>query len=284
MCAATAVRPSRGSGENRLHAWKGARVGSAVKGGARGVRTNGSKLVSPSTRSQASPLDRAKADEVAWKEVSDLFNVARGVRLRGDKALRFVYVMSEDDEGPVKIGVAADPVGRLRTMRTGNPRRLRLEFVLLGDHTVEGLLHELWAPFRFTGEWFRGECRPALFPILRDAVSAQVAYLSEPRTVSFDKLRDITRAAHGENPLVRAKDPEPERMLDCGNRWSEASGNCCELHMVIAANRERKAKQLEHLATAKDALARVKANGSHLNVEPLERRLATTEKKLLRRK
>lgn len=258
-------------------------MGSAVQGdGARGVRTSTAKFVRRSSTAQLSPLDKAKPDEVVWGQVNDLFNAARDVRLRGDKPLRFVYVMSEDDEGPVKIGVARNPIDRLRNMRTGNPRRLRLEYVLLGDETVESLLHELWEPFNLSGEWFRGECRPALFPILHDAAAQQVVYLrSDPQPVRFDDLRALAFDAHGENPLIRGRDSDPDVPLECGRRVP--AGDCCQHHMTMSARADRHRQDLKHLSDAKDALARAKANGSTLNLEPLEQRLATTERKLSRK-
>jgi hypothetical protein len=82
-----------------------------------------------------SPLDKAAGHEVAWRRVSDVFDAARQIR-----NCKFVYFIGEDDDGPVKIGVAKDPISRLRAMQTGNPRRLRVEHVLVGDMDVEKLL------------------------------------------------------------------------------------------------------------------------------------------------
>lgn len=129
----------------------------------------------------SSPLDKATAAEVVWDQVSDLFNLARGI---GDVC--FVYVIAEADDGPVKIGVAKDPISRLRAMQTGNPRRLRLEYVLLGDKTLERRLHEYWEPWAIRSsrnskkadtapgtEWFKPEVREKLFPIMETAADTQ---------------------------------------------------------------------------------------------------------------
>ena len=41
----------------------------------------------------------------------------------------FVYVLAWDDKGPSKIGFAADPKKRLRTLQTGSPHTLQLKHV-----------------------------------------------------------------------------------------------------------------------------------------------------------
>lgn len=168
-----------------------------------------------------SPLDRAAGYEVAWRQVSDLFNAARDVR-----DCRFVYFIGEDDDGPVKIGTAKDPVARLRGMQTGNPRRLRVEHVLLGDMPIEKLLHEFWEPYavasaRSAGkpnaapgtEWFRSEVRAELFPIIETAAREQVAFLATAEgTVMFESLERVVRQAHIAHGFV-AKGRDEVRLL-----------------------------------------------------------------------
>jgi hypothetical protein len=90
----------------------------------------------PSKRT--SPLDKAYGHEVSWPATSALFELSR------DVVSGFVYVIGEEDGGAVKIGVASDPVKRLRQMQTGNPRRLRIEYVLFGGLSLEKQLHEIW--------------------------------------------------------------------------------------------------------------------------------------------
>jgi hypothetical protein len=124
-----------------------------------------------------SPLDKAKGYEVVWKQVAPLFR--RGARPTATP--RSSTSSAKADDGPIKIGVSKDPISRLRTMQTGNPRRLRIEYVLMGDTNIERLLHELWEPFaifsaRTAGkpdaapgtEWFTPDTRKALLPIVRD--------------------------------------------------------------------------------------------------------------------
>jgi hypothetical protein len=127
-----------------------------------------------------------------------------------------VYFIGETDDGPLKIGVSKDPISRLRGMQTGNPRRLRLEWVLLGGLAIEKLLHEFWEPFavlsaRSVGkvgaapgtEWFNPEVRNELVPIIAAAVEQQLLYLQEATTTyAEDDLERIIRDAHADSGFV----------------------------------------------------------------------------------
>lgn len=163
-----------------------------------------------------SPIDKAKAYEVEWDQVSPLFEAARPF-----VDVTFVYVIGEHDHGPLKIGTSRDPVSRLRTMQTGNPRRLRIEHVLVGGGALEGLLHEFWEPFavisaRSDGkpdaapgtEWFKPEAREELIPIVADAGQRQVAALRSPEAPSLLDLESVVRSAHAESGFVARKRDE----------------------------------------------------------------------------
>lgn len=150
-------------------------------------------------RTFQSPIDKAKPWEVVWQQVAPVFDVAREV-----EGVEFVYVISEGEDGPLKIGKAKDPIGRLRTMQTGNSRRLKLEFVVMGDRTCERLLQEMFEPFAIRSvakrnrertnpgtEWFRPEIRPSLALILPEAARLQFEYLDEIRDHHFERLAEI---------------------------------------------------------------------------------------------
>lgn len=151
-----------------------------------------------------SPLDKAAGYEVVWQQVSTLFEAARRIQ-----DMQFVYFIGEPDDGPVKIGTTKDPIARLRKMQTGNPRRLRIEHVLVGDESVEKLLHEFWgshaiyAPHRRAKamtpgtEWFEPTIRAELFPIIETATEHQAAFLTEAKgDIPIDSLERLVRQAH----------------------------------------------------------------------------------------
>ena len=156
-------------------------------------------------RKPKSPIDKAKGYEVVWQQVSDLFDAVRPIQ-----GASFVYFVGEEDDGPVKIGVAKDPISRLRGMQTGNPRRLRIEQVLVGHNTLEKLLHELWESFAIRSaaarrrpdgapgtEWFRAGIRAELLPIIASAADAQAAHINESTgNLDAETTERIVRDAH----------------------------------------------------------------------------------------
>lgn len=178
----------------------------------------------PKRQLTRSPIDKAKAYEVVWPRVAPLFQAAR---LYLDAS--FVYVIGEPDEGPIKIGFSKDPIGRLRNMQTGNSRRLRMEYVLVGAMGTEKLLHHFWeshailsaskkgTPGAAPGtEWFKPEARTQLLPIVERAVALQIEMLKrdEPQT-SFSELEGAVREAHAESGFV-AHMHEPTILLAQG--------------------------------------------------------------------
>lgn len=187
-----------------------------------------------------SPIDKAKAHEIVWPNVSPIFEVTRPM-----EGACFVYVIGEADDGPLKIGLSKDPTARLRTMQTGNPRRLRIEYVLMGDMAIEKLLHELWEPFAIVSansagkvgaapgtERFKPEARDQLLDIIHDAVDRQVEYLEDAvfaalngrseEGPSYAELEYRVRQAHADSGMV-AKGREEILLLAHGAGYVRAS-------------------------------------------------------------
>jgi hypothetical protein len=71
---------------------------------------------------------------------------------------RYVYVIGAET-GPVKIGVAAEPVLRIRELQTGNPRELQVLAQCRGGEETEATLHSLFERERLQGEWFKRSSR-----------------------------------------------------------------------------------------------------------------------------
>lgn len=166
------------------------------------IRTRGKRPASRLTAVTKSPLDKAAGFEVVWGQVQELFDAARPIVDRS-----FVYAIGEED-GPVKIGFAIDPVKRRRDMQTANPRPLRIEHVILGDRAVEHFLHEQWEHLALCQdrtrlvarpgvEWFHSDIRDELFPLLGEIAARQADYVrSRDYEVRMTDLEDIVRAAH----------------------------------------------------------------------------------------
>lgn len=69
-----------------------------------------------------------------------------------------LYFVRSGLTGPVKVGVAGDVVRRLVALQTGNPAPLYLltcrAFPNPDAYRAEASVHELFARFRLSGEWF----------------------------------------------------------------------------------------------------------------------------------
>jgi hypothetical protein len=65
-----------------------------------------------------------------------------------------VYMIRAGMGGDVKIGLAADPLKRLKALQTSNTAKLRLIRVLDGEADAEKALHRRFAALRKSGEWF----------------------------------------------------------------------------------------------------------------------------------
>lgn len=66
-----------------------------------------------------------------------------------------IYFVAAQNSGLIKIGVACDPVSRLRDLQVGSPERLRLLAVTPGTAADERALHQRFSAHREHGEWFR---------------------------------------------------------------------------------------------------------------------------------
>lgn len=77
----------------------------------------------------------------------------------GDCRETCIYVIQEENQGHVKIGISDDPEARLASMQTCNPRELSLVLAITGCKHVEKLIHGDLFGHRIRGEWFRYEGR-----------------------------------------------------------------------------------------------------------------------------
>jgi hypothetical protein len=176
------------------------------------ARTTGGRFNRKPKPRFKSPLDKAKAPEVVWHQVAPLFEAAR----RWLNA-SFIYFIGEPDSGPIKIGFSGDPIGRLRNMQVGNPRRLRMEYVLVGGMETEKLLHQLWEPHAILSanrkglpgtapgtEWFKPTAREQLLPIVAEAARFQADLLNadRPEPASFEEMEWAVREAHARSGFV----------------------------------------------------------------------------------
>ncbi len=79
----------------------------------------------------------------------------------------FLYIISEGDAGPIKVGVSNSHESRLCSLQSGNSKPLRLDFTLpfaSRDEAfrAEGIVHKFLSETSMVGEWFDFEPRMAV--------------------------------------------------------------------------------------------------------------------------
>lgn len=65
-----------------------------------------------------------------------------------------IYAIRAGDAGPIKFGVAKEPLKRLATLQTGNPVQLKLLVAVDVHEENERLIHRYLRAERERGEWF----------------------------------------------------------------------------------------------------------------------------------
>lgn len=89
--------------------------------------------------------------------------------------LTWIYCIQAGERGPVKIGLARNPLERLATLQQGNPEPLRGVWVWQGLPEEERFMHDVCAEWRIRGEWFQPT----------EEVRAAVAFLGDPFEGAF---------------------------------------------------------------------------------------------------
>lgn len=79
-----------------------------------------------------------------------------------------VYFIQQGLDGPIKVGTADNPDGRLSQLQTAHVEKLYLRAVRRGGYELERQLHERFAAGRIRGEWFRPDT-PGMAETLEDA-------------------------------------------------------------------------------------------------------------------
>lgn len=68
--------------------------------------------------------------------------------------LRWVYFIQTSRSWNVKVGIAAKPLSRLATLRTGNAEELEIIATFRGTTADEAAIHRALQHYRLRGEWF----------------------------------------------------------------------------------------------------------------------------------
>jgi hypothetical protein len=137
-----------------------------------------------------------------------------------------VYFIRAGVDGPVKIGIAREPLKRLRDLQVANPVELRLLAVTDGGRAAEVMLHRTFRESRVRGEWFEMSSR--LEAVIEEAAGktpvpgsfAELVAL-EPRLEGLcqdarDARRRRDRGAPACSSQVMRRQIEPRLRVLCG--------------------------------------------------------------------
>lgn len=134
----------------------------------------------------------------------------------------YVYVVKAEGDSPVKVGKGDKDLSRLSAVQTGNPRRLKLLYLLVGELRLENHLHRrLGGESRLVGEWFDGPQVPEFLTFVEDLANRMKAAQAEtPGTLphwahfidDWDHYR-VSRTARSSVP-IRKSFVEPEPVSD----------------------------------------------------------------------
>lgn len=95
---------------------------------------------------------RPRRDPHAARKRALRAEIRRLEREAAADAQGYVYLVSDGDA--YKVGYSTDPHGRLASLQTGNPRRLRLLFYVPGTPEDEAALHAKYIGDNLLQEWF----------------------------------------------------------------------------------------------------------------------------------
>lgn len=127
-----------------------------------------------------SPLERSKIASDA-------------ARARWDTASGASIYIIGPDVGPLKVGVSADPIKRLKGVQSGHPLALSIKATFevgsLPPYEVETLAHSLLRDSRLKGEWFA-----CSFEEASAAVAQALGEIAEYRDAIESRITDAEEA------------------------------------------------------------------------------------------
>jgi len=102
----------------------------------------------------------------------------------------YIYLIREEsDRRRYKIGYSRDPMGRLKSLQTGNSDRLKLVAMWEGTQADERALHERYRNQRLEGEWFCLDTRQ--IPLLQTYRSRRI-FMSAMEFFQNEKARILS--------------------------------------------------------------------------------------------
>lgn len=98
------------------------------------------------------PVVRDQTSRVVASPTKVYDSVPRPRKWSSKSGQAHTYLIKADGSHLVKIGIALDPMQRVKTLQTGQPMDLYLMWSVPGDYEYD--LHLRFAAHRYRGEWF----------------------------------------------------------------------------------------------------------------------------------
>jgi hypothetical protein len=119
------------------------------------------------------------------------------------KRKRYVYIIGQLDDGPVKIGITAHIKRRLYALQHAHPYKLVVLAKYLAEDSEETKLHELFKQYRLSGEWF--ERSPAIKEFI---IAVRSRIPAEQRYETASRPRNSWEAIWLEEMRIGARGPD----------------------------------------------------------------------------
>lgn len=117
---------------------------------------------------------------------------------------QYVYFIEAGKDGPIKIGVTADPLARLNDLQTGNPFKLKVIGAVSAGVEREAALHKELAAWRMEREWFQ-RSEEVLAAMERELGRPGVtAWQPRPRLVDACENCGVKSSSYGSDGLCVA--------------------------------------------------------------------------------
>lgn len=102
---------------------------------------------------------------------------------------QFVYIVGPNRNGPLKVGISANPRDRVRELQVGNPEKLNLYWVYpCGAGAIyERIVHRILGARRLVGEWFSVSVETAVGALW---IASNISEGDDANNIPENQIRD----------------------------------------------------------------------------------------------
>lgn len=104
-----------------------------------------------------------------------------------------IYFVRQGSHGPIKIGYSAEPIRRVKELRTGSPAPLFILTTVPGERTDELAIHRRLRRYRGEGEWFAHDTE--VFSVIAELENVEYEVV-EGRAFAVLRRKDLKSPTH----------------------------------------------------------------------------------------